>query len=305
MEHAADSRESEKLPTTGIPLSLAKGWPAIQNRLLAEKILRTKPVRTAASGPNELRVLTHFGSFMGALWMLKTFYRFSGSDLPLYIHDGGLEQEHTNLLEQHFPDATIVHRTEAEERCIELLQRHGKPNCARFRQACVYSWKLFDFFLLSAAQRVIAADSDILFFKNPEELVNPPEPEKNYYNQDLQEAYSLNPQEIRKVAGFDAVLRVNSGLMNFRTESLDLELIEQCLGHELFQRECILREQTLHAIVSSRFGIRFLPPTYLIAHGAANIETLTCRHYAGFTRPYLYSEGMPWLIDNDHLQRMC
>jgi hypothetical protein len=304
----ADDRAESKCvlvnPPETPPVSLAKALPAIRNRALAEKILRTKPVRTAATGPTELRVLTHYGSYLGAIWMLKTFYHFSGCDLPLHIHDGNLEPEQITLLRQHFPDATIVHRDEADQRCEALFMKLGKPNCVRFRRSCVYSKKLFDLLLFSSADRVIDVDSDILFFKNPSELLGPPDPEVNYYNRDLQEAYSVNPAEIREITGINAVSHVNSGLTNFRPQSLDLNLIEHCLGHECFQRQSILHEQTLHAVVSSRFGLRFLPSNYLIAYGPAHVEDLICRHYAGHTRPYLYAEGMPWLIDNGHLQRM-
>jgi len=288
---------------TEIPLSLAKGLPAIRSRALAARILQTKPVRTARTGTTELRVLVHGAAYLGALWTLKSFYYFSNSDLPLYIHDGGLEPEHVEVLREHFPDAEMVYAQDADERCVDMLLRQGKPNCARFRQKLLMSRKLFDRYLFSRAERVIYADSDILFFSNPVELVAPGST-MSYYNRDLGTAYSMPLQELNKLAGFEVADRVNAGLSTVRPESLDLDLVEHCLSDCRLDGSEDLQEQTLQAIVASKMGVRYLPETYLIAIGPARLGELACRHYPGFTRPLLYSEGMPWLVENGHLQRM-
>jgi len=282
-----------------------EGWStAFRRRLYQRQILGTPPVRTMAGGPVEVRVLTWRRDWINLIWSLKSFYHYSEVDYPLFIHDGGLEAHQIRILAQHFPDAKLVTRSQADEQVDTELRRQGWHNCVRCRQSSVMARKFFDYYLGSTADRVISIDSDELFFKKPIELLEPDPHGRNLYNQDPETAYSLPYDQLCRLTGLNVPEKVNAGLSVVWRRSINLEHVDRWLAEPGILDSPWLVEQTLHALCGAEAGVRLLPSTYLSTTQPGLPPDAVAKHFPGFFRPLLYSEGMRTLIDSGFIRSL-
>lgn len=271
---------------------------AYRRRQLQAPILDTPPLRTAAVGPVEVRVLTWRRDWVNLVWALKTYYHFAGVDYPLAIHDGGLLPWQAAALRRHFPDARFLPVAEADARFPAELRRRGLTRSAEYRTRNVSTRKLFDFFLDGTADYVVCIDSDIVFFRRPDLLIVPPGGiGRNRYNEDDGFWYSMTVDELEAAFGVRVPARVNSGLAVVRRESIDFAAVDRYLEHPKLFADPWVTEQTLHALLSTTYGLEFLPPTYRVGGPPGLTPDLVCKHYPGTHRPLLYTEGMRHLLD--------
>jgi hypothetical protein len=259
------------------------------------QILRTPPICETTDKTCEIHVLTSAQDWLNLIWALKSFYAASGRKYALCIHDDGtLTSEHLETLNAHFPDARIISRSRADAEVLSSLESF--PRCLEFRKANHLAPKVFDFRFYLQLDRMLLLDSDVLFFREPTELLRAIEDQSyrlNMVNRDIASAYTVDPAEVKSRTGVDLIKRFNSGLGLIHKESLRLDWIEEFLelpgileGH--FWRI----EQTLQALCSSRFGVELLPEPYDIRL-SDGINNPPCRHYVGAIRHLFYKEGIP------------
>jgi hypothetical protein len=282
-----------------------EGWRAAWRRVWTQRaILPTLPMLTDTTGPEEVRVLTWKRDWISLIWALKTFYVFSGARFPLYIHDGGLRDENKSALMSHFPNAVLVSREEADSRVEKILTARKLSRCILYRRRNPTTLKLFDFFLLSSARRIITIDSDILFFRRPAELIDAACP-PNRYNQDESCYYTLSLEELHRRFGVLPVSHINSGLSRIARESIDFDAVERFLqDDDLFANQWVT-EQTLHALCLASRPPELLPARYLVSTKPGLAPDLVCKHYPGTGRHLLYDEGMRYLTDVGFCRDIC
>jgi hypothetical protein len=150
------------------------------------------------------------------------------------------------------------------------------------------------------AERVISLDSDVLFFRRPAELIDPPA-RTNVFNLDCGYWYSLSADDLAARFGVRPVERLNAGLSCIWRESVDFGFVERCLADPALRGGGWLTEQTVHALNSTRYGVAHLPDTYHVGPGGPTVEGLVCKHYPGPVRRLLYEEGMRHLVAVDFL----
>jgi hypothetical protein len=281
---------ARELMREGLPAALAR-W-RVQRR-----ILFTPPVRTAPTGPTEVRVMTYRRDWVNQLWALKTFYHFAGVDWPLVIHDGGLTPRQAVALRRHFPDAGFVSRPDARVRVDRALAGRSLPRCAALSRDNVFGIKLIDYYVLTAADRVLHIDADVLFFRPPAELTAPPVGRRlNRFNRDRGYWYTLPPEELAARTGVPPAAEVNAGLGLVWRESVDLAFVEHCLGESgVGGDNGWLTEQTIHALLAARYGVELLPPAYHCGAGGPPAAEATAKHYPAAVRRLMYTDGMAHL----------
>lgn len=278
---------------------------AWRRRSIQRQILPTPPIRTANSGPVEVRVLTWRRDWINMIWALKSFYHFAQVDYPLFIHDGGLLPDQVNQLQHHFPDAKLILSHEADQQFPAQLHSLGLSRSVHYRAKNISMRKIYDYVLDSHADYFVTIDSDIVFFRKPERLVLPSNGiTVNRYNLDDGYWYSLPLDELEQTFGVRPPAGINSGLALIRRESLDLKQIEGFLAHPPMYENNWVTEQTLHALCSTLYGVELLPDTYRVGGPLGITPDLVCKHYPGTHRPWLYTEGMQYLIDHGFLDQV-
>jgi len=269
--------------------------------IIQNKILKTKPIITCNSGSIEIRVLTWRKDYINLIWALKSFYTVSNVDYPLYIHDGGLFPEHIETLKKHFPNAHIIDKDYADKVVNAFFEKNKLELSKKYRNSNIATIKLWDYFIFSKADRIISIDSDIVFFKNPVHIIDS-NPNKNYYNEDLQFAYSMSLEEIEAAFNIKLPAKVNSGLFNVSHSIFDPFKIEQWLNHDKLFNNKWVSEQTMHAMLAATHsdGVTLLGSNYLVStQPGLNQETI-CKHYPGFFRPLFFQEGLPQFYNSDY-----
>ncbi|MEH2160631.1 MAG: hypothetical protein V7K38_06190 [Nostoc sp.] len=283
-----------------------EGWlQAWQRTKLQNLILKTNPIRTVKSGSVEVRVLTWRRDWLNVIWALKSFYYFSEVDYPLFIHDGGLKPTQVQKLKYHFPDATLIQASDADNYVMAELQQHDLNRCLAYRAENIATRKIFDFYLMSKADLLISIDSDIVFFKKPYDLIEGKDNfTKNKYNKDMQYFYSMELDELELACKIRPLPLVNSGLSLVKRESINFCKMEEWLENpKLFSNKWVT-EQTLHALCSTIYGVELLPDTYCVSTNPGIKSDFVCKHYPGFFKTLLYREGMTYLKQHNFIESL-
>jgi hypothetical protein len=284
-----------------------EGWRRAWRRSrFQRRILDTPPTPTQQDGPVEVRVLTWRRDWLNLIWALKSFYHAAEVDYPLFIHDGGLLPDQAERLQSHFPNATLVPSAEADVRVAEQFRSLGLERCLAYRQRNPSTRKLFDFFAFSTADYIVSIDSDIVFFQRPDLLLVPHEGvERSRFNEDSAYWYSMELDELEAAFGLRPPPRINSGLSLIRRASIDFAAIDRWLEHPKLFNDPWVTEQTLHALCATAHGVELLPAnTYRVDTEPGLSPEMVCKHYPGYFRHLLYSEGMAHLIANGFLDAL-
>jgi hypothetical protein len=246
-----------------------------------------------------------------ALWAAKSFYHYAGVDWPLVWHEGGsLRPAYRAALKRHFPQSLVLTAAEAMTGVEAELARGGFTRCLNARRRSFMLMKMIDCVVLSNAQRLLLLDSDVLFFKKPEELIaaGASESSKNLFNRDNGTWYTIRRETAKARYGIDLIPELNAGLGLVRRESLTLPMMEEFLADPDIQSEPWLTEQTLQALCGSRVGVELLPETYLVSQSPGLTTSkggpLVSKHYPGLVRHLLYEEGMTHLIRSGFLEAL-
>jgi hypothetical protein len=266
--------------------------------IIRPRIMRTQPIGDTTDKACEIHVLTSGEDWLNLVWALKSFYWASKRRYALCIHgDCTLQPEQANVLRRHFPHARVIERRVADQRIRADLARF--PRSLEFRLTNVLAPKVFDFPAYLESDRMLLLDSDVLFFSEPTALLRAAEDttsRHNCFNADIGSAYTVEPDVVSRLAGFELKPLINSGIGHIHRASLNFEWVEEFLqlpgileGH--FWRI----EQTLYALCSSRFGVQLLPDEYRVRLDKG-IGEAPCRHYVGAIRHLMYSEGMRQLV---------
>jgi hypothetical protein len=274
-----------------------EGWfQAWQRAGIQQLILNTQPIRTANTGSIEVRVLTWRRDWLNTIWSLKSFYYYAQVDYPLFIHDGGLKPIQIEWLKNNFPDATILKKDETDAYVLTKLKQQKLDRCFAYRYRSPFGRRLIDFYLMSDAKAIITIDADVIFFNKPNELiVSSNEVGKNKYNKDMSYYYSMENHEIVSAFEIYPVSLINAGLSLVWRESVDFNKINEWLANPKLFDESWLTEQTIHALLSTIYGVELLPETYRLGTTPGLENNSISKHYPSRTA-LLYQEGMQHLI---------
>jgi hypothetical protein len=279
---------------------------------LWSRILDTPPIVTNPADRNtpvEVHILCYERDYLCALWALKSFYHFGRVTYPLVIHlQGDVPRRVTTRLHRHFPGARVIVQVEADSTVESWLRSRGLVRLLAARQRNPFMLKLTDFPVLSESTRLLTLDSDVLFFRLPAELLaaaNAPSL-MSLFQRDPESTYNISEESALSELGIRLAPKVNTGIMVFPRESLDLFRCDEYLGHPDVARPSGWIEQTLHALCASAHGgVAYLPDSYLVSlETDVNLESLVARHYAGPSRPLLTSEGMRHLVRAGFLDQL-
>lgn len=288
---------------------LISAWKRLN---LWKRILATPATITGdldADAPIEVHLLCWEGDYLGAIWALKTFYYWADRKLPLLIHfNGELSPVIERRLRYHFPKARLIAQAEADRLVEASLASRSFNGLLAERRSNPFMMKLTDFLIISRSSRILILDSDLLFFAQPAELLKLMDlPQSaNTFMEDATSSSNISASEALDRFGLRLETRINSGLALLERAAISLELCERVLPH--LTGESGWKEQTLYALAASAGGsVRRLSKDYLVSleKGLSN-KTLIARHYAGPSRPFFTTEGLPYLLkDRRFFERLA
>ncbi|MDL5055462.1 hypothetical protein QQ056_18185 [Oscillatoria laete-virens NRMC-F 0139] len=220
------------------------------------------------------------------------------------IHDdGSLSQKYQKELPDLLPGCRVIGSKEAADFIQKRLQNH--PLSGECRQIHPLCRKLFDIPLMTTKQKILMIDTDILFFRHPDQILNwLCEPSQHtLFMEDIQDA-TVNPAfDFARQKGFTMIPKVNTGIVGMNREIYDLDFFEECLAQtDMIKSDRWFIEQSLFALLSSIKGdVEFLDSSYHMELTPACPPDSVARHYMGKVRHLFYSEGIP--IVKEMIQR--
>jgi hypothetical protein len=215
--------------------------------------------------------------------------------------DGTLGTEHKESLRAVVPGAVFEEEEEVAARLDRWLPESRFPVLRRQRLELVLMRKLLDA-LAGQDGYHLFVDSDVLFWREPRELVEAATAEQSLYlDEGSGESYCLPRAKLERELGMTLPPGVNSGLVGLQAGSLDWELLERAVAVMEGRGNRRILEQSLWGVALATQNPRALDPTSyklcgypehvaaLRAGPAENFPTMV--HYAWHARyPYLESE---------------
>lgn len=267
--------------------------------VVRRRINKTPPVIGLSDATCELHVITSIHDWLNLLWALKSFYFATRRRYMLTIHDdGSFSDDIVRAFNRHFPDARVVTKAVADAEVLPTLEPY--PHCLTYRRENPLAIRVFDFTHYLRSDRMLALDSDVLFFTEPAALlrrIEDPSYRKNSFNEDADSFYTLDPEKVLSETGVTLAERFNAGFGLVHKASIDYAWVNTCLGlHERTDTFPRPVDQTLLALCACRFGLELLPEEYRIHLEAIDERRLPCRHYPSAARRYMYEQGLPRLI---------
>jgi len=190
-------------------------------------ISKTPAVSCVSHGRPEIHSLICHRDAYNYILMIKSLLRFY-NDVTVVVHDdGSLTKKDKDTIRKHVKNINIIDRDYADVKIDKILDHY--PNCRRYRDAYVNALQLFDYVLLCESNKIVSLDSDILFFKKPDTLIDWLRDGKNIIH-----FWEPEPRGTRAFLGKlhldDCFAGVNIGLLCFFKDALNLDLVEQLLS---------------------------------------------------------------------------
>lgn len=264
-----------------------------------EKFAREAVARRASlplsGAPVSVHMVVGRDMLLMGMLALRSFEFHTGMHWAPIIHeDGSLEEGDVEELKGRFPDATVIRRKDADAELSEALA--GYPVNRENRMKHNWFLKVFDTRHFARHEHYVVLDSDIVFFRRPEFILNwiAKRPETCWVMEDTREKYALAREDIEEAMGFALWRKVNSGLDLMFRPAADLALAEKFLAAcAPMAREYHFLEQTFFAVAGSAWGKGgLLPPEYEISWTNFRKRGAVCRHYVGpFKNDALFIEG--------------
>lgn len=251
--------------------------------------------------PVSVHMLVSSKTWHAGVLAAMSFEFHTGRRWPLFIHeDGTVTDSDRSKIERLLPGVRFISRAESDRETTSALQTY--PKCLDHRTRHNLFLKFFDVIPFAPHERFIVLDSDVIFFKRPQEILDWADSGSSacLYNEDTREKFCIPRNEIEKVLPVTLLPRFNSGLVLMQKSAMDLDLASQLLSaFEITAHAPQFFEQTLYALVASvnPGGGASLPRTYNISWDYWKDPGSICRHYVGeFKHDLLYIEGAPLLL---------
>jgi hypothetical protein len=286
-------------------LTLSGAIAILRGRSYLPRILDAPPIPTRP-GPLEVHMLLHHERILEGIWALYSFAYFSQVPCQILVHsDGSLTSSDAARLHMVLPGSRIIPRADADQRIVSRLEELGLPTSIRFRSKLVFALKLFDPFFFGEHSSFVLLDSDVLFFRTPNELVEDvvesgDSAPVSLYSPDNGYRYCLSPELLSELLGQACITDFNPGVVRASRSVLDLPSIERYLQRPEFwgssSRPHYYGELTLWAMQLTKAGARQLPASYAITP-PLDRAIPTSGHFCGGGYPatWFYSRGLPRL----------
>ena len=291
-----------------------EGFYSAYDRIrLWSRILKTPPVITESlsdRAPVAVHTLTYHRDYLTAIWALKSFYHYSGVSYPLIIHlQGRTNSRMIARLGGHFPNAVLITQAQADVDAKQWLTECGYPRLLEARHSSIMMMKLIDFNIICHTASLLAIDSDVIFFRRPDELLRVVDQplDKDLFMHDTASWYNISEDQAITDLRITLAPRVNCGVMLLSRDERRLARCEDYLAHPSVSRPSSFIEQTMYALYASEQDrVGYLPDNYYVSPGSTSLalSNLVCRHYAGPSRQLLTDEGIPGLIRTGFLEEI-
>jgi hypothetical protein len=249
------------------------------------------------SGQGSTPITVHTLTCHDHVWMarqcLGSLLAYSANPIKLVIHDdGSLTEVDREMLRASLVRCSFVSKREADERMAPLLARF--PATRKFREQSVMGIKMLDSYYLEDGEILAYCDSDVLFFHPFRDLFFLNDPATGIVTmKDHLQSYSIYPWHLERQRQLRLTANVNGGLLTFRRNCYDPELVEWFWSLPDLRAHNKWLEQTCWAMLASRVNACHWDPRQVrIIAGMRDLRTdLIAGHFVTPFRRFLPRDG--------------
>ena len=185
-----------------------------------KEIFKDVEIHTLICNKDLLLAINNFKS-------LQKFEEFD--DVNVFLHDDGSLTESDIETLSVIKNVNVIRRVDADKLIVDYIKDY--ENCLEYRLGSnkINLWhkiKLFDYFYFSKTKKVLGVDTDLLFLRKPENLIENIINNIPFYFPDVQSAYCFNEPKT-EIPVFE---KVNTGLIYIPSEEhYDINHIENAL----------------------------------------------------------------------------
>lgn len=164
------------------------------------------------------------------LFCIKSLYSVSSEKYCIYlIDDGSFDSILINRINKQLPGAITVKRESLDQLIEQLLPINNFPILHRKRKEYIHIRKLIDIHLLQDGRDYkIVLDSDMLFFKNPKDLIEwLKTPDGPIYMIDCYESYGYSISKMAEIISKPIPNLVNVGIIGLKSSDINWQELEQ------------------------------------------------------------------------------
>jgi hypothetical protein len=265
---------------------------------LRSEVSKIPPVVLSSDSLEVVAIFCGRKELYEAFACLHSFYYFSKTRYHLmWFDDGTLTQKDISEIKERFVNCSVIESKDADTEVEEWLNAGDMRRISELRNSLIFGKRLTSIFYYLSGKRVLQLDSDVLFLKRPEYLLEKMEEFGKecfqwHYNVDVRTSYCASIEEIQRSTGIDVMEGFNAGVVVFSPHRDDLLFLEE-VSRTLIVKDVFFWEQTLFAIMAKSRNAIPLPDEYEVHFRNSSSRDynldMCSRHYCSDARPYFYS----------------
>lgn len=186
----------------------------------------------------------------------------------ILVDDGSFDNKLIARIKRQLPGTTIVTSEVIEKNLENKLPREIFPVLNKKRELYPHLKKITDIHTIPGHQWKLVMDSDMLFWKQPEEIIAWLRfSEKPVHMQDCEESYGYSRTLMESLSGHPVPKLLNVGVIGLNSDTLPWKDLEQWIT-ELERKEgtSYYLEQALSAMLVARGDAIVLPPKHYVVN---------------------------------------
>lgn len=268
-----------------------------KNKLFSDFFLSKLPKYECSINDDfEVHILCQKNDIGMLEWALKSFLYFSKLCPNIIVHDdGSFDKKSASVLESKFRNLRVLFKAEADQLIKDYPGLSDDIRKYRDNGPSIIL-EFFDLFLLSKAKKVMVCDSDILFFKRPDEIINFINGKIQLdalvscqygtydlmVNKEYEQKYKLREKRV----GF-----MNSGLILLNRENLTLDMFVDYFRNTRREMKDYFLGMAGWGSLISQVNFDFLPADTYIIKNRPN-ENTVMKHFTSPRRYDFYAYGI-------------
>lgn len=231
------------------------------------------------------------------LFCIKSLVTVSDKKFKFVLIDDGTFDK--NLIEQindQLPNSEIITKEKIERNLEKVMPKSKFPILHQKRKEYPHIKKLTDIHTISGSWKLVF-DSDMLFWKNPVEIINwLDKPEAPIHIIDCEQSYGYATALMKRLCKHEIPERVNVGIIGLNSGEINWEDIEKwIIGLEKEGGKSYYLEQAISAmILASKKCIILKEDEYKVnpSKNEAIEKSSSLHHYVDLSKAYYYSNAL-------------
>lgn len=275
-------------------------WPYFKNRFFGHYLFRRLPKCDYEADPEfELHTICSKHDLWMLAWMLRSFLSMSGLKPVIVIHDDGSMDENTvELIKSKFSNVVVMNPEETKR---QILEMENIPEIIKkVRKDChIFLYKLLNIMLLSKAKKIIASDTDILYYHPPTKIID--------FILDKTHQDALVQRQVGEEAIFDLgmedsyvekyklnekkIALMNGGYIIINRDKFNLEQLAECFKYMKRPVSDYFSEMGAWCCLLGQVNFEFLDPETYAIKGFLN-DKMVMKHYTSPRRYEMFAYGI-------------